>query len=203
MVTSRVKTSSILSLTLKSITMASLVTLAVNNESSAMIRGDEDGDEVVLYTAQTAPLRDGLGTNTAFRNIRDFLQPQVLDEHNNPRANLVAGSPLVQAYNSMYIVFKFLKNLQEKIKLAELNQQRAEREREAAERDAQRLREELQSVSQGGWSRPGDDDREPDPELGGANRGSETDPLAPQPDRVVWSFWDWFKIWNLRIRYNK
>lgn len=202
MVTSRVKTSSILSLTLKSITMASIITLAVNNESSAMMRGGEDGDEVVIYTAQTAPLRDGPGTNMAFRYIRDYLQPQVLDEHNNPRAHLVAGSSLVQAYNGMYIVFKFLKNLQEKMKLAELNQQRAEREREAAEEEAQRLQNELVSVSQGGRSRPGDDDREPDLESGGA-RGSETDPLVPQPDRVVWSFWDWFKIWNLRIRYNK
>ena len=53
----------------------------------------------------------------------------------------------------MYIVFKFSKNLQQKIKLAELNQQRAEREREAAEGDARRLREELQSVSQGGRPR--------------------------------------------------
>lgn len=196
MVNSRVKSSSILSLTLKSIAMASIVTFAVSNESLAMLNPDD------LYTARTAPLRDGPGTNTAFRYIRDFLQPQVLDEHNNPRANLVAGSPLVQAYNGMYIVFKFLKNLQERIKLAELNQQRAEREREAAEEDAQGLREELQSVSQGGRSRPGDDDREPDLESGAA-RGSENDPLMPQSNRVVWSFWDWFKIWNLRIRYNK
>lgn len=202
MVTSLTKSRSILSLTLKSIAIVSIVTLAVNNESSAMIRGGEHGDEVVIYTAQTAPLRDGPGTNMAFTNIRNFLYPQVFDEHDNPRPNLGAESPLVKAYNGMYTVFKFLKSLQEKIKLAELNQGRAEREREAVELEAQRLSDELQSMSQGGRSRPGDDEREPDLELGGA-RGSETDPLMPQPNRVVWSFWDWFKIWNLRIRYNK